>query len=197
MASVIALRAILGASLGLGTLDLVWINLAGAPQLIAGGVAPAPMSAPAPAAVTTAVAAVPDPAIVMEPAPAVEAAPAPIVVAPREPAKPVAEQVYFPSMSAVLDAAGREVLDAIVAQAAQAGADAVIVLQGHADHRGDERYNRQLSKQRALATARYLTARGIPHAGLRIGFVGEDHASAGSELWRDRRVDIQVTGGAE
>jgi outer membrane protein OmpA-like peptidoglycan-associated protein len=181
MASVIALRAVLGASLGLGTVDLVWINLALAPRVV--GQAPAPADVPAPQ--QRVADATPRPAEV--PAPV---APAPAVP---EPAVPIVEPVYFATRSAVLDAGARRTLTTLVERAAP-GAE--FVLEGHADYRGDEGSNRTLSKQRALATARFLEELGVDRSRIRVGYVGEDQSTASRELWRDRRVDIQINGGS-
>jgi OmpA-OmpF porin, OOP family len=77
----------------------------------------------------------------------------------------------------------------------RAGPDAMIVLEGHADHRGDESLNRELSRQRALSVARQLEKLGVERSRIRVDYVGEDETVDSTELWRARRVDIQITGG--
>ncbi|MDX2093372.1 MAG: OmpA family protein [Kofleriaceae bacterium] len=167
MASVLVLRGLLGASLGLGAVDLVWINGVLAPQL-------APAAEPATLSATPAVE-------VALPAP-------PEVVAP--PPTDVTSRVYFATRSAKLDERAREELARI---AARAGADAEVSLEGHADFRGEEAFNLSLSKARALAVQAELVAHGVAQARVHVGFAGEGTASGG-ELWRDRRVDIHVRG---
>lgn len=171
MPSVIALRAILGACLGIGALDLVWINVALAPQWMQRG--PVPIVAAAQPEVTaTPIEPVPGPTI------------EPIAAAPS------GESVYFTTMSTELDPKARTSLERVVEQGR---AGAVIGLEGHADYRGDEALNQTLSKDRAGAVRNYLVRRGVPRSRIRVGYVGEARASG--ELWRDRRVDIQITGG--
>jgi len=203
MASVTALRALLGASLGLGTLDLVWLDLALAPEVVERAPA-AHASAPAPApSPTNAASAGPAPADAprTEPVAASASPPADAAVgevttagAVAEPAPPVAPRaarVYFATRSAALDHRAREALRRV---AAVAGTDGELVLEGHADHRGDERLNDELSRQRAVAVEAYLVGLGVARAQIRVGYVGEAEA-LDTELWRDRRVDIQISGG--
>lgn len=107
--------------------------------------------------------------------------------------EPRDERVYFATGSAVLGAKARRALRDLVESA---GADAVFALEGHADYRGGEAFNRSLSRRRAIAVARYLEKLGVATARVRVTFVGEDHASGERELWRDRRVEIQINGGS-
>lgn len=169
MASVIALRAILGACLSVGALDLVWINAALAPRLFE--------HQPEPSSAAT------QPSLVVAP---IE----PALPPPEPPTSAAMEPVYFATMSTAIVARTRTALDRVVESV---GADAVVVLEGHADHRGDEALNKTLSKDRANAVRNYLVRRGIPRSRIRVDYAGE--APASSELWRDRRVDIQITGG--
>lgn len=179
MPSLIALRAVIGASLGLGALDLVWINAVLAPEVLAPEVeASAPVAPPEPPA-PTAVAAPPSIA------PPVSAAP--------EPLRTTRHAVYFATRSADLDSAARSVLAEIVA----ANPGAQFVLEGHADHRGSETLNQRLSRERAETVAAMLTGLGVEPSRLRVDAVGEADAVAGTanEVWRDRRVDIDVSTG--
>lgn len=209
MASVLAIRAVLGASLGLGALDLVWINAALAPRLVQ------PEYAPAPAGTRTGPsAAVPDeqppvrlardeehaaalPAHDDEHAAALPAhdphAATPPVIGgddADDTTAPSTMRVYFATSSAVLDTSAQGVLAKL---SARAQPRAMFVLEGHADYRGDEKRNRWLSRDRAVAVRQQLVRLGIDAARVRIGYVGEGEAT--TELWRDRRVDIQITGG--
>jgi outer membrane protein OmpA-like peptidoglycan-associated protein len=179
MASLMALRGLVAAGIGLGSLDLAWINFALGPRVIEPGAAPAHARAE-PRVIATPI---------VEPAaePAAEPAPEHVAAAPA-----VSEPVYFSTLSRRLDHVATEILRRIVERAAP---DATIVLEGHADHRGDEALNRELSKQRAVSVARQLEKLGIERSRIRVGYVGEDETVDGTELWRARRVDIQITGG--
>jgi outer membrane protein OmpA-like peptidoglycan-associated protein len=181
MASTLVLRALLGAGLGLGALDLAWLNLDVMPRLIAPGEAAIPEPTPRlPERVVTAPQ--PPPEQPSPESPPIEQ-PAPIAMK---------TSVYFGTRSVSLDSEARETLEHFVSRAGAAGQ---FVLEGHADHRGDESTNRELSKHRARAVGAALERLGVAGSRVRIGFVGERAASANDELWRDRRVDIQITGG--
>ena len=170
MPSVLVLRGLLGASLGLGALDLVWINAVLAPQL-APSVAPvAPVALAATPAVELAMPVPPEPV----PAPRAE----------------LTSRVYFATRSARLDAHARAELARL---AAQAGTDTEVTLEGHADARGEEAFNLSLSKARAVAVQAELVKQGLIPARIHVGFVGEGAATS-DELWRDRRVEIHLRG---
>ena len=171
MASLLALRALLGAGLGLGALDLVWINVAIAPRLVE--------HEP-----TARIAANPPPVVT----PIEEPAPAPAAQA--TPEQPAIKRVYFATDSAQLEGRSRRALAELVADA---GSTAQFVLEGHADYRGTEALNETLSKDRAITVQHELVRLGIERARIRLAYAGE--AQPSSELWRDRRVDIQILGG--
>ena len=188
MASTLALRALLGAGLGLGAVDVAWLNLGLAPQLITPGEAAIPEPTPR---LPERVAVAPRPAPVAETTPRVQVE----VIENDMPAVPVPVKtsVYFATRSARVDSDARAALEHFVSRAGSAGQ---FVLEGHADHRGDETLNRELSKQRAQEVGEQLGRLGVSADRIRIGFAGEDAPSSNDELWRDRRVDIQITGGA-
>jgi outer membrane protein OmpA-like peptidoglycan-associated protein len=167
MPSVFALRALLGAGLGFGALDLVWINAALAPRLVE----------PAPASIVART----EPAVTPTVTPIDVPAPAP------EPTKTLVDHVYFETGSTTITPRSRKVLTALVDLA---GPTATIALEGHADYRGTEANNETLSKDRAVSVQHELERLGVDSARIRVGYAGETQAS--SELWRDRRVDIQV-----
>lgn len=210
MPTVLAQRLVLGASLGLGVLDVAWLDLALAPRVLARTGEPQDIAAqpavaraaevtpprvadvppPAPA-VTEALP--PAPAAAGEPAPANDVPSSPRADEPERPAREqIDEQVYFASMRAELDDRARATLDALVHDAPD---DATFVLGGHADYRGEEAYNKKLSRRRADAVAGYLAERGIARQRIRIGYLGEEAPHPPDELWRDRRVDIQISRG--
>ena len=229
MVAVFAKRLVLGASLGLGVLDVAWLDVALAPRVLASA-EPAHEARTQPAAAPLA----DSPAPAIEPPPAEVAAVAepaggePIadVAEPAggepiadiaEPAggEPIAdvaepaggeaiadvdidvdvdvdEQVFFASMRAELGDDARTTLAAAVRQAPDG---ATYLLAGHADYRGEETYNRKLGLRRAQAVAAHLVELGVARERVRIGYIGEERPNAPDELWRDRRVDIQISGG--
>jgi len=206
MPSVLAIRAVLGASLGLGALDLVWINAALAPRLV--------QPEPAPALATTrggpSEPAADEPALPAhgdEQTPALPARDEQVAALPKrdeqvaappavaggdaeQTTAPITLRVYFATSSAALDTSAQ---GALAKLSEHAQPDAMFVLEGHADYRGDEKRNRWLSRDRAVAVRQQLLRLGVAATRIRVGYVGEGEASA--ELWRDRRVDIQITGG--
>jgi outer membrane protein OmpA-like peptidoglycan-associated protein len=97
------------------------------------------------------------------------------------------QRVYFATRSAALDDRVRATLDQLAARGGS------FVLEGHADYRGGESENDKLSEQRAQAVADYLAARGIARARIDARHLGESAETAARQLWRDRRVDIQIT----
>lgn len=209
MPTVLAHRLLLGASLGLGVLDIAWLDLSLAPRVLASTddsraanapVAESELAAELPAApgdvrpsAETSPPANDTPPATAEP-PRVATAPAVDEPPAAEPSIEVAidKQVYFASMRAELDGTAREVLDSLVHNAPEG---TTFLLDGHADYRGEDAYNKKLSRRRAQTVAAYLAEHGIARQRIRIGYIGEEAPHAADELWRDRRVDIQISGG--
>jgi outer membrane protein OmpA-like peptidoglycan-associated protein len=178
MLSDLAMRVVLGAGLGLGVLDLAWLNLALAPEL-----ALPERAAPERAAAERAESAALEPTELD--APGTVGAPLPRSV----PSSPV----YFETGSAELDARAKNALDELVRELA---AEDEIAIEGHADHRGSTQRNRALSRQRAEVVAKYLVERGLSPARLQVSWVGARQPTQDHELWRDRRVEIHITRGS-
>src|SRR5262249_35466942 len=105
--------------------------------------------------------------------------------------------VYFDSSRTEIRSQDVKELEA-VAQALTADPNAILKLQGFADLRGDDRYNRELARERAEAVMRYLVRRhGIELHQLRAISVGKVALGAGEKaspeaLARARRVDIRL-----
>ncbi len=110
----------------------------------------------------------------------------------------VAEQVFFDSDSYRIRERSREILDAIAVILRNQPPRRVAHIEGHADQRGDDRYNFMLSFMRALAVQQELVARGIPAARLRpLGFgrrVPRSEGTSREALAANRRVEIVVSG---
>ncbi|HVG60240.1 MAG TPA: OmpA family protein [Hyalangium sp.] len=70
-----------------------------------------------------------------------------------------------------------------------------ITLEGHADERGTEEYNLQLSNRRAASVKRYLTTLGIPARNLEAVGYGETrpvNSASDEEAWgQNRRVEFR------
>jgi len=120
------------------------------------------------------------------------------VVEVREGRIVVAEAVFFDSDSYRIRDRSRPVLGAIAAIVRDLPPRRVVLIEGHADQRGDDRYNFTLSFMRALAVQRELVALGLSPGRLRpLGFGRRVPRSAGSspeDLAANRRVEIIVSG---
>ncbi|MCI0571350.1 MAG: OmpA family protein [Myxococcaceae bacterium] len=96
------------------------------------------------------------------------------------------------SSLASLDSASRQSLDA-AAQCLKGGTGKV-VLEGHADDRGTDEYNLQLSERRAASVKRYLTELGVPSNRLdTVGFGENRPAQEGTSedaYAANRRVEF-------
>src|SRR5262245_35223852 len=143
--------------------------------------APAPDPAPAPAA----------PAVEARPAPAPAAAPAPIVV--EEP--PVV--IHFATDRATIDARAAAQLDQLAARLV-ADARTHVVITGHADERGSDRYNDVLSARRMRHVRDYLGERGVAASRMNGRWAGEHEPVAPGDdeaaLAANRRVEIRPEG---
>lgn len=110
--------------------------------------------------------------------------------------EPLAEQtVYFSTDSDRLSRATRRVLEE-VARDYRKKADFRIVLGGHADERGSDDYNMQLSRRRAVMVSRYLGSRGVSKKAIESRYFGEaepqDPASSTQAWARNRRVTVWI-----
>jgi OOP family OmpA-OmpF porin len=154
-----------------------------------------------------------DPDLVKSKPVAAKAASAPLAALATSPApKPAAQRVkldadtLFDFDKSVLRPAGREALDNFVSQSKDIVPEVIMVV-GHADRFGSEKYNQRLSEQRAAAVATYLHSKGIETNRIQTEGRGEmqsvtkagDCLGAKSAkviacLQPDRRVDIEVVG---
>jgi OOP family OmpA-OmpF porin len=161
-------------------------------------VAPAPVPPPAPIP-----APVPAPVVVQAPAPA-----ATVPVMPERRRVTFSAESLFGFDQATIQPAGRAALDKFAADTRGTRFD-VIVVEGHTDRLGSDRYNQALSTRRAEAVKSYLVAPVGFEAG-KISAVGKGESQPvtrpdqckGSQptakliecLQPDRRVEIEVTG---
>lgn len=133
------------------------------------------------------------------------APPAPKKVAKPAPAKkkPVATKVtlagdaLFATNSDQLSAAGQATLDEFAARAQQVKLTHIDVV-GHADSRGADAYNLDLSVRRAVTVKSYLESKGISPAIIFASGKGETQPVASNDTAegraQNRRVDITVSG---
>lgn len=112
---------------------------------------------------------------------------------PEEVGMPVSPRVYFDFNSAILTAAGREIL----------GQQAVwlskntrkLLIEGHADERGTREYNLALGERRAKATRDYLVNQGLaPERISTVSYGKERPLALGSDdhAWSRNRRTVTV-----
>lgn len=103
------------------------------------------------------------------------------------------KRVYFSTNSDRLSRQTRRVLEE-VARAYRKQRDFRIVLGGHADERGADDYNMQLSLRRARMVGRYLRSRGVPAKAIESRYFGETQPQvpeSNKNAWAsNRRVTI-------
>lgn len=107
-------------------------------------------------------------------------------------------RVYFERGSAALSPEATERIDALAAVAAAETPEAFIV-EGHADSRGSERLNDELSRERAAAVADRARAAGVPGSILMVRHFGERSLIAPEtpdSRWRNRRVVLCLSNGS-
>jgi peptidoglycan-associated lipoprotein len=67
-----------------------------------------------------------------------------------------------------------------------------VEVRGHTDAVGGKQANRQLGRERAGNTARFLVDQGVPGNKIQLGSWGEDQPKAGDAAAENRRVDVVV-----
>ncbi len=104
------------------------------------------------------------------------------------------EEVFFQTDSSELLDSGKEKLDAIAAMYDEDGdAWKSLRVAGHADQRGTESYNMELSRERAKSVRAYLVSKGIPSEIIDLKAYGEEKPAIPSadepgEMQKNRRV---------
>lgn len=123
--------------------------------------------------------------------------------APKPAPKPVATKItlagdaLFATNSDQLSADGQAVLNEFAARAQQVKLTHVDVV-GHADSRGSDTYNLDLSIRRAATVKSYLESKGMPAAIIFASGKGETQPVASNDTAegraKNRRVDITISG---
>jgi outer membrane protein OmpA-like peptidoglycan-associated protein len=104
--------------------------------------------------------------------------------------------VYFERNRATLGPEARSKLDRLAIRLTGSRRRADVRITGHADQRGTEFLNDDLSSRRARRVADYLQLRGVDEARLEVRHLGErrplitDRQS--ESIWRNRRVEIHL-----
>jgi OmpA-OmpF porin, OOP family len=140
-------------------------------------------------------------------------APAPIVIAALAPVtKPEPQKIQFSGDAmfafdkAVLKPEGEAMLDGLVRQVQGATYDTIVVT-GHTDHFGSDKYNQNLSEHRAQAVKDYLVSKNVLANRIDAAGKGETQPVTKADdckgaktqksvacLQPDRRVEVEMTG---
>jgi len=104
-----------------------------------------------------------------------ETATGPRAVIPAPPAGVFHADVYFDFKSTRLRADAARLLQEKAALVT-AGEPWAVLIQGHADQRGDATYNRLLAQRRADAVKQFLVELGVPEPSIKAATLGQDNA---------------------
>ena len=125
--------------------------------------------------------------------PAAQPAPALLTESAATPKQLVLNGIYFETNKATLTQAGRDMIDQN-AEAIKQWGEAKILVTGHADSRGSEQYNLDLSFHRAQAVRDYLISKGIEPTRLITRGLGEARPIADNKTEagrsKNRRVEL-------
>jgi len=108
------------------------------------------------------------------------------------------DKVYFEYDRAELRPVSQRVLDEVATTLKAHPEIEVVELDGHADERGTQWYNLELSRQRSQSVRNYLIAQGVDPARLTVMAYGEEdpvvvNATDEAEYAKNRRVQLKVT----
>jgi len=108
----------------------------------------------------------------------------------------LAEVVYFDTARATVKTVSYPVLDAVVAVLQQHPEITEIGIDGHADERGDDAYNQDLTERRAAAVLDYIAQKGIPRGRMTARGFGESRPidpGHDEAAWvKNRRVELTI-----
>lgn len=108
----------------------------------------------------------------------------------------ILKKVYFEYDSAVIKPVSYNILDAVAATINNNPQIDFIEVQGHADERGDDKYNLRLTDERAAAVVTYLVKKGVSRDKMRSVGYGEycpvDNDSNEAAWEKNRRVEFKV-----
>ncbi len=111
----------------------------------------------------------------------------------------IGDKVYFRTNKATILDRSFPLLDEVARLIKGASAYDYVMIEGHTDSRGSNRYNKKLSDRRAKSVRKYLVGQGIPSRKLKAKGWGEEKPIAPNDtpenLAKNRRVDFNVVGG--
>ena len=106
------------------------------------------------------------------------------------------EQVNFASGQSALSDEAKATLTALAERLKSENKNVYLEIRGHTDSQGGKTANRQLGRERAANTARFLVDQGVPGNKLQLGSWGEDDPKGtektSESLAENRRVDILI-----
>jgi len=107
------------------------------------------------------------------------------------------ESVSFDTGKAALSDEAKATLTALAERLKSENKNVHLEILGHADYRGNSKYNRQLGRERSANVARFLHEQGVPGSKLQMGSYGEDQANQDAKtaeaMAENRRVDVVIT----
>ncbi|GGW83087.1 sortase-associated OmpA-like protein PdsO [Alteromonas halophila] len=117
---------------------------------------------------------------------------------PKERVLAIESSIQFKTASVNIESNYNQQLD-LIADALTRHNQLQVRLTGHADNRGDEKFNEALSMQRALNVKRYLVEKGVSPKQILTVAVGERNSDGASyeETFFDRKVVLEVSGSGE
>jgi peptidoglycan-associated lipoprotein len=104
------------------------------------------------------------------------------------------ESVNFNTGQSTLSDEAKATLTALADRLKSENKNVYLEVRGYTDMRGGKLANRQLGRERAANTARFLVDQGVPGNKIQVGSWGEDVPVAGKEdsLAENRRVEIVI-----
>ena len=108
------------------------------------------------------------------------------------------EQINFDTNKSTLTNEAKATLTALAERLKSENKNVYLEVRGHADVRGGKQANRQLGRERAQNTSRFLVDQGVPGNKIQLGSWGEDQPKAAGKSAEshaeNRRVEIVILG---
>lgn len=102
------------------------------------------------------------------------------------------ESINFDLGKATLTDEAKATLTSLAERLKSENKNVYLEIRGHADAIGTKKSNRQLGRERAGNTARFLADQGVPGNKMQLGSWGEDQAKTTDADPANRRVDIVI-----
>lgn len=103
------------------------------------------------------------------------------------------DDIFFETSKSTLSETSKSYL-LILSSFLRTNSDLLIAIEGHADERGDNEYNLELSMKRATAVGEFLLNNGIPKSRIKLKWHGRSGASNAPNAYHlDRRVQFELT----